>query len=350
MVDEFVMIFEGCYTALVTPMKRSFEIDFTGLERLIEFQVEEGVEGIVVMGTTGESSTLDWEEHKTVTKAVHTGIDGKALTIAGTGSNSTKEAFEGTSFADELGVETALLIDPYYNGPSSLEIRKEYVEPLARGFPKMEFIPYIIPGRTGTQLLPQDLAILHTTFDNVNAVKEGTGDLTNMALTRKVCGDDFCILSADDEKTYDMMTSPQIRANGVISVISNIAPAAVQEMVEALNRGNNQRGLEVAKALDPLFEIVTVRTEEETLYGPRTVKARNPLACKTMMNITGMPSGPCRQPLGRMTKAGIDVVLESLRTVYEDNPWVLQSIEASFDVDLGERLYNTQYWKDLHYA
>jgi len=342
-------LFKGCYTASVTPMKSNFEIDFEGLERLIEFQVEEGVKGILVMGTTGESTTLSWEDHEKVIEKAHEEIDGRVLTIAGTGSNSTEEALEGTAFANELGVKAALLVDPYYNGPSSLEIRKEYVEPIARRFPEMQFIPYIIPGRTGTQLLPQDLAILHSTLENVNTVKESTGDLANMALTRRLCGDDFSILSGDDDKTYEMMTSKQIRADGVISVTSNIAPAAVQEMVQALIDGNGQRASEVSKALDPLFKIVTVRTEEGTPYGPRIVRARNPLPCKTLMNILGMPSGPCRQPLGKMTEAGLKVVLENARKVYESNKWVLEPVESFFDVDLKERLYKKQYWKGLSY-
>jgi len=344
------MLFNGCYTAIITPMNKNFSIDFEGLRRLVEFQVDEGVKGVVVMGTTGESPTFNWSDHERIIQKVNEYIDGKALTMAGAGSNSTREAFEGTSFISKLGIKVSILVDPYYNGPSSLEIRKEYVEPIARGFPEMQFIPYIIPGRTGTQLLPQDLAILHSTFDNVNAVKEASGDLKNIMLTRKLCGDDFCILSGDDDKTYEMMSSPQIKASGVISVISNIVPAAVQEMVQALISGKTLRALEVAKALDPLFKIVTVKTDEDTPYGPRTVKARNPLPCKTLMSVLGMPSGPCRQPLGKMTEAGLGLVLQETRKVYEANPWILEPVEKFFDVDLNERLYNKRYLKDLCYV
>ena len=342
-------MFKGCYTAIVTPMKSNFDIDYKGLKKLVEFQIEEGVKGLIVMGTTGESTTLNWKDHKKVIEKVHEDINGKILTVAGTGSNSTAEAMEGTEFAHELGIKAALLVDPYYNGPSSLEIRKEYVEPLARHFPDIEFIPYVIPGRTGCQLLPQDLAILHSTLKNLNAVKEATGDLANMALTRKLCGDNFYILSGDDDKTYDMMTSPQIKADGVISVVSNFAPAAVQEMVQALLDKKAQRAQEVAKVLDPLFKIVTVRTEEATPYGPRVVRARNPLPCKTLMNALGMPAGPCRQPLGKMTENGLKIVIENARKVYENSKWVLEPIESFFDVDLKERLYKNQYWKGLSY-
>jgi len=331
-------------------MKGSCEIDFSGLKALVQFQVEGGIKGLLVMGTTGESATINWGDHKKAIERVHDELNSKALTIAGTGSNSTEEAMEGTTFADELGIKAALLVDPYYNGPSSLEIRKEYIEPMSCHFPEIQFIPYVIPGRTGTQLLPQDLAILHANQGNLNAVKEATGDLANMALTRKFCGDDFDILSGDDDKTYEMMTSQQIKASGVISVVSNFAPAAVQEMTQALLEGNARKGLEVAKALDPLFKIVTVKTEEDSPYGARAVKARNPLPCKTLMNILGLPSGPCRQPLGKMTEAGLKIVLEQARRVYESNPWVLEPVVDFFGVDLKERLYKRQYWKDLHYV
>jgi 4-hydroxy-tetrahydrodipicolinate synthase len=324
-------------------------IDFDGLKRLIEFQVKGGINGIVVMGTTGESATLNWEDHTTVIKQVHDCIDDRVLTIAGTGSNSTQEALEGTTYVSQLGIKTALLVDPYYNGPSSLEIRREYVAPLAQCFPNIQFIPYVIPGRTGTQLFPPDLAVLHSQFNNVNAVKEATGDLNNMIATRKLCGDDFAILSGDDDKTYAMMSTSHIKANGVVSVISNVAPMAVGEMVQYLLNDDVQSAAGVAKALDPLFKIVTVKTEEATSYGPRLVKARNPLPIKTLMNVLGMPSGPCRQPLGKMTYAGLQQVLAHAREVYEDNSWVLEPVAELFKVDLRERLYRKQYWKDLIY-
>ncbi len=344
------MVLKGCYTAIVTPMKRNQTIDYEGLKRLIEFQIKGGVKGILIMGTTGESPTFNWKDHERIIKKADEYIDGKTLTIAGTGSNSTKEAFQGTRFASELGVKAALLVDPYYNGPSSLEIRREYVEPLAHQFPEMEFIPYVIPGRTGTQLLPQDLAVLHSTLSNLNTVKEATGDLKNMALTRKLCGNNFSILSGDDDKTYEMMVSQEIRADGVISVVSNFVPEATQQMVQELINKNTQKALEIAKALDPLFKTVTVRTEENTPYGPRTVRARNPLPCKTIMNILGMPAGSCRQPIGKMTEAGLNIVLEAVRKVYTENSWVLKPVESFFQVDLKERLYKKKYWKGLCYA
>ena len=340
----------GCCTAIVTPMTKLNEVDYEGLRGLVSFQVKEGASGILAVGTTGESPTLDWNEHTKVTERIHEYSSGNCLTIAGTGSNSTQEAIEGTAHAQNSGIKYVLLVDPYYNGPSSLEIRREYVEPIAKRFPEVQVVPYVIPGRTGTQLLPQDLAMLHKQYPNVSTVKEATGDLENMRLTRKLCGADFNILSGDDDKTCEMITTPEIASSGVISVISNIAPRAVQKMVQAALKNRTAESVELCTALQPLFDIVTVKTQEQTPYGPVTCKARNPLACKTLMNVLGMPSGPCRQPLGKMTRSGLNVVLANARKVYENNPEILQPVEEFFCVNLKERLYDERFWQGLTYA
>jgi len=342
--------FRGCYTALITPMTLNREVDYEGLRRLVEFQIREGVSGILAVGTTGESPTLDWNEHNKVIEKVHEHTGSKGLTIAGTGSNSTQETMEGTEHAAHIGVQCVLLVDPYYNGPSSLEIRKEYVEPIAQRFPEIQVIPYVIPGRTGTQLYPQDLAVLHQQYPNVSCVKEATGDLDNMRLTRKLCGSNFTILSGDDDKTFAMMTAPDIAAAGVISVASNIAPHAVQSLTHALLAHRTEEANRLCSALQPLFNTVTVKTQEQTPFGSVACKARNPLAYKTLMNILGMPSGPCRQPLGKMTRAGLEVVLANARKVYETNPEILQPIADFFLVDLSERLYSERFWEGLTYA
>ena len=341
--------FSGCYTATITPMKKKMEVDYEGLERLVEFQLEQGVSGVLAVGTTGESPTLTWEEHIEVIRKVHEFSKESFLTIGGTGSNNTHESLEATREVSDFGVKCVLLVDPYYNGPSSLEIRKEYVEPIAREFPHIQIIPYVIPGRSGTQLLPQDLAILHSQFENVRAVKEATGSFENMRLTRRLCGEDFDILSGDDDKTYNMMKDPEIGASGVISVASNVAPGPVQRFVQAALEGEMDELERLYNALKPLFSIVTVKTEEETPYGPALCKARNPLPYKTLMNILGMPSGPCRRPLGKMTRKGLQVVLNAARTVYEKTPEILEPIEKFFDVDLSKRLYDENSWRGLTY-
>ena len=341
-------MFGGCYTAIITPMTAD-GVDYDGLARLVEFQVASGVSGILAVGTTGESPTLNWGEHGEVIEKVHECANGRCITIGGTGSNSTLETMHATEHAVKCGVEAVLLVDPYYNGPSSLEIRREYVEPIAKAFPEVKVIPYVIPGRTGTKLLPEDLAIAYSNCPNVCAVKEATEDLENMKLTRKYCGDDFDILSGDDSKTCEMMLDPAIKASGVISVASNIAPKALQQMTEHLNKGEIEEGKKLEAALQPLFGVVTVKTEEETPYGSVICKARNPLGVKTLMNILGMPSGAPRQPLGKMTKKGIQAVLDIAREVHENSPEIFKPIEDCFGVNIEERLNNEKFCEGLYY-
>jgi len=212
----------GCYTALITPFKQNFEIDTQGLEQLVAFQIENNITGILVAGTTGESPTFRWEEHNKLISDVASLSKDKCLFIAGAGSNNTQESIEAVEHAVNSNADAVLLVDSYYNGPSSLEIRKEYVEPIAQKFPEISIIPYIIPGRTGTQLLPEDLAIASQKYKNIESVKEATGSIDNMKLTRKYCGDDFKIFSGDDGILFDIMADPEIKACGGFSVMSNI--------------------------------------------------------------------------------------------------------------------------------
>lgn len=331
-------MFKGCYTALVTPMRSDGSVDYDGLERLIEFQIASNIQGVLAVGTTGESPTLLWEEHNEVIERTVMLAKDRCMSIAGTGSNSTKETLAGSEHAAHVGADAVLLVDPYYNGPSSLEIRREYVEPVAKEFPQVQVIPYIIPGRTGTMMHVEDLAILAANYPNVSSVKEATGDLENMAKTRRICGDKFTILSGDDDKTVAMMKSSDIRAAGVISVMSNILPGPIQRLTELLNEGNAEEADRLAAAMAPLFACVGVTTQEETPYGSVECKARNPLAVKSLMNVLGMPSGPTRRPLGKMTRQGIDVALSAARQAHANDPALLAPIGTFFGVDIEARL------------
>jgi 4-hydroxy-tetrahydrodipicolinate synthase len=335
---------EGCWTALVTPFAEKGALDLEGLRKNVTFQIEGGAH-LLPTGTTGESPTVDWKEHNQIIEEVVKLATGRSFVMAGTGSNSTQEALRGTKHAVEMGAEGVLLVDCYYNGPSSLELRTEYYEVIAKEFPKTAIIPYVIPGRTGTQLEVEDLAILHRTYKNVRAVKEATGDLERMAKTRRLLGDTFDILSGDDDMTFAMMTREDIKAQGVVSVIANVVPGALADMTGALNRGDMARGEELAQALDPLFKIVTVKTVEEYEGFQVPCKFRNPSAIKTLMRGLGMPAGPCRSPLGRMTPKGITVVRDAIRTVYENSREVLTPIADFYKVDLEERIYQDEHWR-----
>lgn len=340
---------KGCYTALVTPFRNDL-VDYEGLEKLCRFQIENNVTGILAVGTTGESPTLAWDEHNSLIEIIAKQTKQKCICIAGTGSNNTTEALTATRHAVEAGVDAVLLVDPYYNGPSSLEIRKEYISPVAKTFPEITVIPYIIPGRTGTQMVPEDIALLRRECPNVTAVKEATGNFDNMKRTRALCGEDFAIFSGDDALFVTMMGDPSIAASGVISVASNIVPGPTTRLVELMAEGKVAEAETLHTALMPLFKLTSVVTMEETPFGPVKCLARNPLAIKTAMQILGMPSGPCRKPLGKMTRKGLAVVVGYLTEVMTRNPELLAPVEAFFGVDINARLADTALLESLVYA
>jgi 4-hydroxy-tetrahydrodipicolinate synthase len=339
---------KGCFTAIITPFAAD-GVDYDGLERLVAYQIENGISGILAVGTTGESPTLNWEEHYRVIELCANSCKGRAMSIAGTGSNNTEEAMNGTRHAVEAGVQAVLLVDPYYNGPSSPEIRKEYVSPIAAAFPGTQIIPYVIPGRTGTQLLPEDLALLARQFDNVRTVKEATGNLDTMRRTRACCGPDYAIMCGDDGLTFDVMTDAGIQAAGVISVFSNLLPGAVSELVRLLAAGRTQEARQLNQILDPLFQLVSVKTTETTAFGEVACKAKNPLGIKTLMAVLGMPSGPCRRPLGKLTRNGLEKILSAARKVHTDAPELYHPLERFFGVNVAERLNTPSFWEGLCY-
>lgn len=339
----------GCYTALVTPFGSNSELDTQGLDQLIEFQITNNITGILAVGTTGESPALKWEEHNKIVANAAKKTKNRCVCIAGAGSNNTNEALEAVKNASDDGANAVLLVDPYYNGPSSLEIRREYYEPVAKAFPEMEIIPYIIPGRTGAQMFPEDLALLSEKHKNVAAVKEATGNIDNMKRTRECCGKNFTIMSGDDSLIFNMMTDPEIKASGGISVISNIAPKSLTEMVMLLDQGKIDEAEKINRAIEPLFGLVTVTTEEDTPFGKVKCRARNPIALKTLMQLLGMPSGQCRKPIGRMTKKGLDIVVKTAKKVQNTNPEIFKPLADFFNIDIDERLENPKYRKELWY-
>jgi len=347
------MRYEGAWTALVTPfLPEDREVDWDGFRNNLEFQVSQGITGVVPVGTTGESPTVNWEEHNDLVVAAAKHVDGRCGVIAGAGSNSTEETLVITRHAACHGIKAVLLVDCYYNGPSSQELRDEYYGSVAAANPDVDIVPYIIPGRTGTALAPEDLAILAARYSNIRVVKEATGDLDRMARTRSLCGNDFSILSGDDDITYKMMTDERIKANGVISVISNVCPGPVQQMARKLLDGDIAGAAKLRDALDPLFGLVTVKVKNERrLPNGQTAmvedRYRNPVAIKTLMNGLGMPAGPTRPPLGRMTKAGVDVVRNAGRVVWEKNPEILQPVGEFYGVDIASRLADDRCWPCL---
>lgn len=346
------MKMQGVWTALVSPVTPEFALDVRGLEKNVEFQISEGIAGVVPTGTTGESPTLSWAEHNEIINRVLKQCKDKCGVLAGTGSNSTAESIENTRLAISSGAEAVLMVDCYYNGPSSQELRDEYYSVVAAEFTDVTVVPYIIPGRSGTALAVEDLAVLHARHPNVSVVKEATGDLQRMAKTRSLLGDQFSIMSGDDDLTFTMLTDPAIRANGAISVMSNIVPGALVNMAKAATSGDIDTATKLRNGLNPLFGAVTVKVDNpRTLPNGETVmvndRYRNPLAVKTLMAGLGMPSGLCRRPLGKMTMAGVDVVRNAVKQVWDQCPEALQPIEEFFKVDVAKRIADDAVWSAL---
>ena len=344
--------FRGAITALVTPFGADGGVDFDGLEKNIDFQLSQGISGVVPTGTTGESPTLTWEEHNKVIERTVARAAGRAFVLAGTGSNATHEAIEATQHARDAGATGSLLVDCYYNGPSSLELREEYYAAVAAAAPGFPLVPYVLPGRTGTVLLPEDLAILRHEHPQFAAVKEATGDLTRMKRTRQLCGPDLAILSGDDDITLKMMLDKAIAAAGVISVVTNVAPGAIAAMVAAAAAGDAKKAQDLGGRLTPLFKLVTVKVQSERRFpwgGSATVedRFRNPSGIKTMLAGLGMPAGSFRRPLGKMTRAGVEIVRNALRVVWKESPEILKPIEPFYGIDIASRLSDDRGWESL---
>lgn len=346
------MALEGCITALVTPMTARGDIDKEGLRRLVEYQEEEGIDGIVAVGTTGESPTLASAERFAIVRRCREWAGAAVPVIAGTGSSSTEEALRATREAADAGVTHALLVDPYYNAPSSLEIRREYYEPVTREFPGIQFVPYVIPARTGTRLEASDLALLREASPNVVGVKDATGSDEYGREVRRLLGDGFSIFSGDDGRTAHLITDPAVRAQGVISVLSNVFPRTLVAWTRALRTGESMpEPLERrVRALTPLLSLVTVETQEEGPFGLVRVRARNPVPVKAIMNLLAMPAGRCRPPLGRLTPVGFARVLDALRHANGECPELFDGVEDAFDVSVADRLLDSRSWEGLAYV
>ncbi len=320
------------YTALVSPFSGP-ALDVGTLERLAQYQVQNGC-GLLANGTTAETPALtNAEQHQTASIVLAQDADA----LVGTGGNCTETVLEKTAHAASLGARGCLLVDCYYNGPSSAELRSEYYAPVLSANPEIGFIPYVIPGRTGCELLVEDLAELVSQHSNLVAVKEATGNLQRMARTRTLAPR-LPIFSGDDDLTLTMMSHPSIRAAGVISVMSNLLPNGVSAMVAAHHAGDLERAERLNAALSPLFGMVGVKTTEQTRFGPVLQKWRNPLPVKTAMAALGMIPSGCRQPLGRMSLNGVEAVRTAVRQSYALAPELFDPMQTAFGIDVQDRL------------
>jgi len=274
-------MFEGALTAMVTPFDEEGRVDEEGLRKNVEFQIRRGIHGLVPVGTTGECSTLSYDEHIRVVEIVVEAAGGRVPVLAGTGSNSTWEAIMLTKRAKEAGADGALVVVPYYNRPSQAGLYAHF-----RKIAEEVDIPiviYNIPSRTGVNILPETVAKL-ARLKNIVGIKEASGDMEQVRrIIEMVDRKDFIVTSGNDSDTLEII---RLGGVGVISVASNIVPDRVVGLVEAARRGDWERAERIHSELLPLFKALFIET--------------NPVPVKTAMRWMGMPAGGVRLPLVEM--------------------------------------------------
>jgi len=270
-------MFEGVYTALITPF-RNGTIDYAALEKLVAMQIENAIDGIVPMGTTGESPTVSFEEHKEFIKRVVDLVGGKIKVIAGTGANSTQEAIWLSKEAEEAGVDAVLQVNPYYNKPTQRGLIAHF-ESVAKSI-KIPVVLYNIPGRTGVNFLPASIRELLNRADNIVAMKEASGDIIQMMELYELCGERLTLLSGDDNNLLPFLS---IGGKGIISVLSNLLPADIKKVVDSFNRGKIEEARKQFYRLLPLCRALFLET--------------NPIGIKAAMEMAGFCTSELRLPL-----------------------------------------------------
>lgn len=274
--------FAGLTVALITPFKNG-AIDFDGLRRLVDWHIEQGTDCLAPVGTTGESPTLDHEEHERVIAAVVELAARRIKVMPGTGSNSTREAIRLTKSARKAGADGALIVGPYYNKPTQEGYFRHFAA-VAEAV-DIPIVLYNIPGRTGSNILPETIARL-AELPNIVGIKESTGMLDQASQIAALCN--LTILSGDDSLTLPIMS---IGGRGVVSVVGNIVPRDMKALVRAFDAGKAQEALQWHRKLFPLCR---------DMLGVAT----NPIPIKTAMKLLGRDTGELRLPLSPVDSAG----------------------------------------------
>jgi len=275
-------MFDGSLVALVTPMTRDGSIDYGSLERLIEFHIEQGTDGFVIAGTTGESATLTKGEHIALIGEAVRIVDRRKPVIAGTGSNSTAQTADLSRTVQKFPIDALLLVTPYYNKPTQEGLFQHFTT--VSEAVDVPVILYNVPGRTACDLLAETVERLAEN-PRIVGIKEATGDLSRGADILRRCGKDFCIYSGDDATALDLMLGG---AHGVVSVTANVAPRAMREMCEAVRFGDPQKAAELNGKLVSLHEALFVEA--------------NPIPVKWAVAAMGLIPDGIRLPLTWLAK------------------------------------------------
>ena len=270
-------MFSGLYTALITPLKNN-QIDYLSLEKIIENQIAGGVDGLVPMGTTGESATMSFAEHQEIIERVVQIVSGRVKVVAGTGANSTAEAIHLSQTAEKSGVDGVLLVNPYYNKPSQNGLIAHF-EKIAKSI-SVPIILYNIPGRTAINFTPESIAELLERVENVKAVKEASGDINQMMRLYELVSHKINLLSGDDNLLLPVLS---IGGKGVISVLANILPAEVKKVITLFETKKIAEAQKAFYKLLPLCRGIFLET--------------NPIPIKIAMELLGFCSSEMRLPL-----------------------------------------------------
>ena len=288
-------MFKGTYTAIVTPFKDG-RIDENGFRKLIDFQINNGIDGIVPAGTTGEAATLDFDEHLRLIEIAVEQANGRCKIVAGTGSNSTREAIELTQKAERLGIDGALLASPYYNKPTQEGVYRHY-RAIAESTP-LQLMLYNVPGRTAGEIGVETCARLARDCRTIVSIKEAGGSTERVSALKNVLPSDFTILSGDDALTLPFMA---VGAVGVVSVASNIVPKPITELVSNFLEGHPTDAMRIHLRYFQLFKDLFIES--------------NPIPVKTALNLMGMIEGEFRLPLCEMGNANREQLSRTLRTI-----------------------------------
>jgi len=286
-------MFHGSMVALVTPMHADESLDSEGLERLIEFHIEQGSDAIVVVGTTGESPTLDEKEHCKVIRRAVDFAKGRIPVIAGTGSNATREAIDLTRCAMEGGADACLLVAPYYNKPTQEGMYLHHKK-VAEAVPIPQIL-YNVPGRTACDMLPETVARL-AEIPNIVGIKEATGDLARGREILERCGDRIDLYSGDDATAMELML---LGAKGVISVTANAAPRAMHELCAAAMAGDRAAASAINERLAGLHETLFVEA--------------NPIPVKWVLYEMGLIPSGIRLPLTLLSERYHDTLRQAMK-------------------------------------
>ena len=292
------MKFEGTYVAMVTPFDKNGDIDEEGFRSNINYLIDQGVDGLVGAGTTGESATLNHEEHQRVIEILVDEVDGSVETVAETGSNATSEAVDLTKFSADVGADSALLITPYYNKPQQHALVDHY-HSVAESC-DIPIIAYNVPSRTGSDIAVET-AVELAKIDGVEAIKEASGSVDKIsdiyqALSRENLEEDFNILSGEDSLTLPIMA---VGGTGVISASANIDAKRMVLMVNSILNDDYTRAVELHYEMLDLIRALFIES--------------NPVPVKTAMRLMGLPAGPFRKPLCEMKEENLEILKKALK-------------------------------------